>query len=49
MAFPEDGVYQYQERSSPKLFTEYNLSAILTIVGLIGSCMPLIMYAFSIV
>lgn len=37
MAFPEDDVYQRQERSSPKLFTEYSLSAILVIVGQIES------------
>lgn len=38
MAFPEDDFYQQQQqRTSPKLFTEYSLSAILVIVGLIGS------------
>ncbi len=39
MAFPENDVFQQQERTSPKLFTEYSLGALLAIVGLIGSFM----------
>ena len=48
MAFPEDDVYQQQERTSPKLFTEYSLSAILTIVGLIGSFMTILTLASTV-
>lgn len=48
MAFPEDGVYQQQERSSPKLFTEYSIGAILAIVGLIGSFMTIIILASTV-
>lgn len=44
MAFPEDDAFQQQEQhSSPKLFTEYSLSAILAFTGLIGSFMTIMM------
>lgn len=47
MAFPNEDLFQQQqkqqqEHSSSKLFTEYSLSAILTIVGLIGSFMTIL-------
>ena len=49
MVFPEDDVYQQQKRSSPKLFTEYSLSAILTIVGLIGSFITILTHSFAVI
>ena len=50
MAFPEDDLFQQQQqRSGPKLFTEYSLSAILAIVGLIGSFMTIMIQAVAIV
>ena len=49
MAFPEDDVYQRQERSSPKLFTEYSLSAILVIVGQIGSFITIMTLAIAMI
>ncbi|TFG29920.1 hypothetical protein EU528_08950 [Candidatus Thorarchaeota archaeon] len=42
MAFDENDVYIERQGSSSKLFTEYSLSAILTLVGLLGSFMSVI-------
>ena len=47
MAFPEDDIFQQQQqRSGPKLFTEYSLSAILAVVGLIGSFYTIMTHSF---
>ncbi len=46
MAFPEDDAFQQQERTSSKLFTEYSLSALLAIVGLVGSFYTIMTYSF---
>lgn len=50
MAFPEDDIFQQQQqRSSPKLFTEYSLSAILAFTGLIGSFMTIMMQSLTMI
>jgi len=48
VAFIEEGVNQQDPRSGPKLFTEYSLSALLVIVGLIGSFMTIITLASAV-
>lgn len=48
MASIEEGVNQQGPRSGPKLFTEYSLSALLVIVGLIGSFMTILTLASTV-
>jgi len=48
VAFIEEGENRQEPRSGPKLFTEYSLSALLVIVGLIGSFMTILTLASTV-